>query len=244
MTTAVRIPAYYEDRELVAGEDLARQPAFWLAHLRLTIGDPCEDAARYGVDESAYEQIVERLSDHEQPWPVLRMPFAGGHTAYVVYANFEDEGNVEFFVGHPGWGRLGFLGQYGVDQAGPGLSWAELTALAAAAPEGGEGLSDPAQRLLLLLPMLGDADVPADAVDIVERALTRCGFSADVAGALAAALDEPRVSEEKWLVGEDSPVPVCSSPHSPRRIPLALGITPDQARALADALRGAHSALT
>jgi hypothetical protein len=238
MTAAVHIPEYAEECELVAGEDLARDPAFWLAHLLLTMGDPGEEAGRYGVDESAYEEMVDRLSDPEQPWPVLRIPFDGGHTVYVAYANFEDAANVDFFVRHPSWGRLGFLGQCGVDEAGPGLSWAELTTLAASRQDDGEGLTDPAQRLLLLLPMLGDADMPAEACDVVAEALSRCGLSPDAAGTLVASLlggHDPS-EEARWSVGDDSPVPVCSSPYSPRRIPLALGITPDQARVLADAL--------
>ncbi|MFF7238415.1 hypothetical protein [Streptomyces collinus] len=153
----MHIPEYLEDCELVAAEDLAREPAFWLAHLMLTVGDPSEDPERYGVDASVYEEMVERLRNPEEPWPVLRVPLEGGHTAYAVYANFDDANNVDFFVRQPQWGRLGYLGQYGADEAGPGLSWTELATLAEAAQDSSEGLTDSSQRLLLLLPMLGDA---------------------------------------------------------------------------------------
>ncbi|QES53193.1 hypothetical protein DEJ51_02100 [Streptomyces venezuelae] len=238
----VHIPEYLQDRELVASEDLARDPAFWLAHLLLTTGDPDEPTEPYGVDASAYDAMVDRLSDPERPWPVLRIPFGGGHTAYAVYANEEDENNVEFFVRHPRWGRLGHLGQCGADDARPGLSWPELRALATPTQDGGEGLTDPSERLLLLLPMLGDAALPAGARGIVARALAHCGIRADAAGDLAATLlGEPDpVGGPRWTVTEAGPVAVCSSSYSPRRVPLALGITPDQAQALATALGGSR----
>ncbi|MFE0384321.1 hypothetical protein ACFW1F_09575 [Streptomyces bungoensis] len=240
MALAVHIPEYLEDCELVAGEDLAREPAFWLAHLMLTVGDPSEDPERYGVDASVYEEMVERLGDPEAPWPVLRVPFTGGHTAHVVYANFHDVNNVDFFVRHPQWGRLGYFGQCGADEAGPGLSWQELAILAQATQESSEGLTDVSQRLLLLLPMLGDADMPTEARHMVAQALAHCGIRTDAADKLATILvgEQEPDSEPRWTVTTDSPLAVCSSSYSPRHIPLALGITPSQAQALADALNG------
>lgn len=240
MAVSVHLPEYLDGCELVAAEDLARKPAFWLAHLLLTVGDMTDDPQRYGVDVSAYEDMVERLSDPEESWPVLRAPIAGGHTAYVVYANFEDMNNVDFFVRHPGWGRLGHLGRCGAEGAGPGLSWSELTALAVSTPDHGEGLTDRSQRLLLLLPMLGDAEIPNEAHGTVAQALTHCGVPSDAARALATSLlGEPEPGEgPRWTVTADSPIAICSSPYSPRQIPLALGITPSQAQALADALNG------
>ncbi|MHA6763276.1 hypothetical protein [Streptacidiphilus sp. PAMC 29251] len=73
--------------------------------------------------------------------------------------------------------------------AGPGLSWAELIHLAESEQEGGEGLSDASQRLIALLPMLGDADTPGEARDIVAQALSRRGITAGQAQALADALN-------------------------------------------------------
>ncbi|MGZ9934056.1 hypothetical protein ACXNSR_29740 [Streptomyces sp. NC-S4] len=240
MSIGIHIPEYPQDCELVAGEDLAKDPAFWLAHVLLTMGDPGEPAEPYGVDAAAYDAMVERLGDPERPWPVLRVRFDGGHTAHAVYANWEDRNDVEFFVSHPGWGRLGHLGQCGADEARPGLSWPELLALAAGTREGGEGLSDPSERLLLLLPVLGDADMPGEAYDTVARALRDCGIRPEAAGPLAAMLlGEPDpAGGPRWTVTDDSPIAVCSSPYSPRRVPLALGISPDRALALAAALGG------
>ncbi|MGW6942810.1 hypothetical protein ACWGF3_27955 [Streptomyces xanthophaeus] len=243
MSTVVDVPEYLDGCELTAAEDLAREPAFWLAHLLLTKGDPGERPEEYGVDASAYEAIVDRLSDCELPWPVLRIGIGGGHTVFVVYANDEEADNVDFFVRHPQWGRLGYLAQCGADDAGPGLSWTELVALAASGQSGqddDEGLSDPSQRLLLLLPALGDCHLPAEARDTVARALSRVGIRGDATAVLAASLlpGPGRADGPRWTVTDASPLAVCSSPYSPRRVPLALGITPEQARALADALGG------
>ncbi|MDH6143826.1 MULTISPECIES: hypothetical protein [Kitasatospora] len=239
MTTTVRIPPYSDD-DLVAGEHLAGDPAFWLAHLLITLGSLSEDVTEYGVETSRFEELMERLGDPEQPPTVLRVPFAGGHQACAVYVNDEDESNIDFIVQHPAWGRLGWLGQHGPHGSGNGLSWRELTKLAAGAPDGTpDGLSDPAQRLLLLLPVLGDAATPAaEAVETVARAIVEVGLRPDTAGELAAyLLNVPGLSRQPvWTVTPESPIRVCDSDYSPRRIPLALGITPAQAQALAEAL--------
>ncbi|MEY2228294.1 MULTISPECIES: hypothetical protein [Streptomyces] len=86
--------------------------------------------------------------------------------------------------------------------------------------------------------MLGDADLPAEAPDTVARAPAHCGIRADAAGELAATLlgaPDP-AGGPRWAATDAHPIPVCSAPYSPRRVPLVLGITPDQARALATAL--------
>lgn len=245
MRKSLEIPEYI-DTELVVEEDLAREPAFWLAHLQLSMGDdPDRDSTDYGIPAAAYEQTLERLSDPDQPWPVFRVPFAGGHTAYAVYANFEDENTIEFCVRHPTWDRLGHLGQHGPEYAGPGLSWPELTALAASPPtkiDAADGLSDRAHRMLLLLPMLGDAATPVTAWLSVAEALSHCGFPEDAATRFAQDLmgTTPAAYQLKpaWKITDESPVPVCESKYSPRQIPLALGISSEQAEALASALRG------
>ncbi|MET8707933.1 hypothetical protein [Streptomyces californicus] len=223
----------------------ARSPAFWLAHVLMAMGKYEEPAERYGVDAAEFDGVVDRLSDPEEPWPVFRVGCGGGHTVHAVYVNWEDGSSVDFFVRHPAWGRLGHLGQCGADAAGPGLAWTELLALAGGVPEGGEGLTDPSERLLLLLPLLGDADLPGEARDTVARALAHCGIRAEAAGDLAAVLlaGQDPVGGPRWSVADGSPVAVCSSPYSPRRVPLALGISADRAEALAAVLGGPRPAV-
>ncbi|MGW2250071.1 hypothetical protein ACWCXH_07715 [Kitasatospora sp. NPDC001660] len=234
----VRIPAFLEDGELVAGEELARDTAFWFAHFVISFGVEDDRAEECGVDEADYQAVMERLGDVEQPGLVLRVPFDGGHTAYVAWQNWEDESTVDYFVHHAAWGRLGFLAQDGPHGSGPGLSWRELVKLAGSPQDGADGLADPAHRLLALLPALGDADTPGEAQGIVAKALARVGFRPESVEELAAALlDEPgRAMQPRWSVADGSPIAVCSSGYSPRQIPLALGITAEQADALAAAL--------
>ncbi|MBX9421922.1 MULTISPECIES: hypothetical protein [Streptomyces] len=70
------------------------------------------------------------------------------------------------------------------------------------------------------------------------------GIRAAAATGLATALLEGRgpAGGPRWTTSGESPIAVCSAPYSPRRVPLALGITPDQARALATALGGGSGA--
>ncbi|MET9514122.1 hypothetical protein [Streptomyces sp. NPDC002994] len=243
MDDVVRFPLYETEYELVAAEELADDPAFWLAHLWRTAGDPEELTERFGTDTADLDAMLERLADEERPWPVLRVPFSGGHTVVVVYRNFPEASGIDFFVHHPDWGRIGHLGKLDGHDAGPGLSWAELTAIAASPADGREGLDDPSQRLLLLLPVLGDADTPDEAVDVVERALTDCGIPAAGARETAAHLLGAGFFGDGayWYVTDASPLAVCDEPHSPRTVPLAQGITAAQARSLADALAGSRA---
>lgn len=44
---------------------------------------------------SVHEETAKHLGSHEEPWPVLRVPFDDGHTAYVVCADVEDVNNVD-----------------------------------------------------------------------------------------------------------------------------------------------------
>ncbi|MEE1782916.1 hypothetical protein PUR71_08300 [Streptomyces sp. SP17BM10] len=239
MTAAhVPIAEFLDGDEVVAGEHLADDLAFWFTHFVISFGVEDEAAEEYGVDADAYEAMIARLGDTDEPGIALRVPFDGGHTAYVLWQNWEDESTVDYLVHHPGWGRLGFLAQDGPHGSGPGLAWPELVKLAGSAQDGVEGLDDPARRLLLLLPALGDADIPAEARDVVAHALAEVGFRADVVDELAAHLlgETGRAGRPTWSVREGSPIPVCSSDHSPRQVPLALGITAEQTDALAAAL--------
>ncbi|MGW2376711.1 hypothetical protein [Kitasatospora sp. NPDC001683] len=239
MTVAPHIPGF-EDEEVLLGESLADEPAFWLAHLLLVAGHDVAEPEAYGVPQEAYEALLERLFDTEAPTLLLRVPFRHGHTACVIYQNFEDENDTDFVVHHPDWGRLGFLGQFGPHGSGPGLSWPELVNLADSQGDPvAEGLRDRAQRFLLLLPALGDAETPLEeAQQAVAEALAAVGLRPDAVGELATQLVGDPAQEPRWFLTPDSPIPICSSDYSPRRIPLALGISKDQAHALAEALGG------
>ncbi|MFI9318688.1 hypothetical protein ACIGXI_02710 [Kitasatospora aureofaciens] len=239
MTAAPHLPGF-EDEELLPGEALATEPAFWLAHLVLITDHQAEDPEVYGVAPDAYRAMLERLFGAEAPTLLLRVPFRHGHTACVIYQNFEDECDTDFLVHHPAWGRFGFLGQFGPHGSGPGLSWPELVSLVRSeADPDAEGLRDHAQRLLLLLPALGDADTPLEeARRTVAGALAAVGFRPDVVVEFAAQLLGEPERKPRWFLTSDSPIPICSSNYSPRQVPLALGITEEQTRTLATALSG------
>lgn len=66
------------------------------------------------------------------------------------------------------------LASDGEDRIGPGLCWPELAALLVA-PPGAAGVTDSHAQLLLLLPVLGDAAVPEEAVTAVVEALVAQG---------------------------------------------------------------------
>ncbi|MFD4240549.1 hypothetical protein ACFWP3_02910 [Streptomyces sp. NPDC058525] len=102
---------------------------------------------------------------------------------------------------------------------------------------------------MLLLPVLGDADLPPEATGLVADALIQVGVADDEAPGLAQALleDHPLWEPVEWtlpstspLSGGEDPFPgilYCDDPHSPRcDIRLAQGITREQSDRLARAL--------
>ncbi|WP_246094850.1 hypothetical protein [Streptomyces roseicoloratus] len=121
----------YEDAPLVAAEDLLALPGFWAAYLlwmcQTEENEP--DPLWFGADEADTDAAYEALTDEER-WPVFRIPFADDHSALIVGRNFADDLGTEYFVSHPEWDRHGHLATVDGHQAGPGLSWRELTHIA------------------------------------------------------------------------------------------------------------------
>ncbi|QNP63487.1 hypothetical protein [Streptomyces genisteinicus] len=237
------------DDPLVAGEDLLTLPGFWLCHL----GVLCPSGTRpetFGADAADADAAFETVMD-EDSWPVFRIPFGGGHTAVVLYRNFDDDAGVEFFVTHPEWaGRQGHLATIDGHPAGPGLAWPELRHIAHTPDAAAPGVQDPHARLLLLLPVLGDTDLPDDAAAQVAASLTATGTPAGEAPALASVLlaHNPFWSPAGWALPSASPlsgttdapwegVLCCDGPLSPRNgLRIAQGINRAQHERLAAAL--------
>jgi hypothetical protein len=107
------------------------------------------------------------------------------------------------------------------------------------------GIHEPAARLLLLIQVLGDVDLPPDAADILCEALISVG--AESAGAPSMAervLDHPMWEPATWVQGPDcrrnegfGGILECLSIDSPRfHARLAQGITREQNERLARAL--------
>ncbi|MEU6339820.1 hypothetical protein ABZ883_02520 [Streptomyces sp. NPDC046977] len=241
----------FEDAPLVAGEELLSLPGFWAAYLMWL----CEteedepDPAWFGVDEADVDAAYEALADAER-WPVFRIPFGEGHTAIVLARNLADDAGTEYLVTHPSWGRLGHLATLDGHQAGPGLSWRELIHIARTPDQTTAGVHALNARLLLLLPALGDSDLPADAADVLRGALMWTGVPETETHRVTEALllDHPYWEPARWSLPSVSPLSgssnesfngilCCDEPASPRcGTRIAQGITREQSDRLAYAL--------
>ncbi|WP_326570903.1 hypothetical protein OG539_37185 [Actinacidiphila glaucinigra] len=185
----------YDHGPLTAGETLADRPGFWANHL-LGWCEAGPDGVRpepewFGDDGADTDALAGVLYD-ERAWPVLRVPFGDGHRVVAVFRNLDGDPGLDFLLTHPGWACAETLLSYDGDRSGPGLHWRQLLHVAASVPDGGpghgpdEGLSDPAARLLLLLPVLTDGPRhAAEAVPRIASALTAVGAPQETA-ALAA----------------------------------------------------------
>lgn len=241
----------YEDDPLVAGEDLLSLPGFWAAYLMWMCESDDEDGEPqpewFGATGADVAAAYEALTDDER-WPVIRVPFAEGHTAVVVGRNFAEDEGIEYFITHPDWGRRGHLATVDGHQAGPGLAWRELIHIAGSPAMSSPGVHDVHARLLLLLPTLGDKDLPAEAADVIGAALRWAGAPAATAGQLTKALlDHPLWDAANWVLPGPEPggagekpfegILQCDGDLSPRcGIRLAQGITQEQNARLARAL--------
>ncbi|MEW5356266.1 hypothetical protein E0E62_28205 [Streptomyces sp. 16-176A] len=240
----------FEEAPLVAGEELLALPGFWAAYLmwlsRTEEYDPVP--AWFGVDGADADAACDALTDEDR-WPVFRVPFGGGHTAVVLGCNVPEDPATEYLVTHPEWGRHGSLALVNGHQAGPGLAWRELVHIARTADHAAPGVHAEHERLLLLLPALGDEELPRDAADTVGDALARVGVPGALAPHLAAALltDHPLWEPAAWAFPGASPLSggrepfsgilYCDGVMSPRcGVRLAQGITREQSDRLARAL--------
>ncbi|WP_280695635.1 hypothetical protein [Kitasatospora sp. GP82] len=238
----------YEDNPLTTGEELLTLPGFWAAYLLwLAEGEDFDpEPAQFGTDGADADAAYETLND-PGAWPVLRLPLEHGHTIQIVHRNLPDDAGIDFLLAHPDWARPGSLASIEGHFAGPGLAWRELTHLARH-PGNGPGITDPRVRLLLLLPALGDADLPSDAAVTVASALAAIGTPPQVRATLAQALlDHPFWGSPAWYfegagspLGGGSPatgvsrVLRCTGDHSPRTV--RFGLSADQDTRLAEAL--------
>ncbi|WP_406260076.1 hypothetical protein OH779_01885 [Actinacidiphila glaucinigra] len=233
---------------VVAGEELLALPGFWAAYLlwlsQTEEYDP--SLSWFDIDGADADAAYEALSD-ENRWPVFRIPFAEGHTVIVLGINIPDDPGTEYIITHPEWGRNGHLATLGGHHAGPGLSWRELHHIARTPDRDVPGVHDEHVRLLLLLPALGDQDMPEDAAELASEALTHVGIPDSQGLAEALLTDHPLWEAAQWtplarspLSGSQEPfhgILQCDDPMSPRcGIPLAQGITREQSNRLAHAL--------
>ncbi|WP_208615454.1 hypothetical protein [Streptomyces rubellomurinus] len=234
----------YDYGPLVAGERLLQCAGFWSSHLlamcRFTPGETRPAPEWFGDDGADTDALAEVLLD-DQAWPAFRIPFKGGHSAVVVYRNLIGDFGVDYLLTQPVWPRKEDLSSYDGDWYGPGLSWRDIAHIAEAPNPTEPGVHDTAARLLLLLPLLADDELPPEAPAWVNAALTVIGAPEDSAQDTADHLLRNRRPAARRRGGVDSPLSGLSHQHTEpssdeSAVLWALNLTRTQSNALAEAL--------
>lgn len=168
----------YEDGPLVDGSRFLDLPLFWPCHLGSSLWGEEAQAVAFGPDWDDAQELYKTLSSPDK-WPAFTVHLHSGYTLQVVYRNLEGDHGVDYLLSHPDWTEAATLATDDGHFMGPGLSWRELEA---SADQGAaSGVTDPNARLLLLFPMLGDADVPEAAAPRLASALAELTIVEDPA---------------------------------------------------------------
>jgi hypothetical protein len=171
----LKLPGY-ADHPLIDGREVLNDPLFWPVHLlQYTGGDPGELGAAFDVDEAEIWRSYRRLSD-EHRWPAFSISLPSGHLLSLVYRNLKEDSGYDYHLHHPGWAKPVLLATVEGHYLGPGLCWGELLAVTRSGAVTGAMLS-PEGQMLLLLPIMADTDLPANAVDKLAAALQTFGAS-------------------------------------------------------------------
>ncbi|MEV0690932.1 hypothetical protein [Streptomyces sp. NPDC050388] len=183
-----RIPGY-DGGPLTHHPELLDERLFWLGHL-VSCADGSEEGMELllGADYDAADDFHRRLHERAD-WPVFTVPLVGGHRLHVVYRTLQGESGTDYLVHHPDWDRAELLAVDDGHFMGPALSWPELLTAADNGLPGGS-TTDPDARLMLLLPALGDDDVPDDHATGRLASALRALVGVEDPEALAAALME------------------------------------------------------
>lgn len=184
---------------------------FWPAFL-VSFGGAKSAATAFDADPADVEEHLEELHRRDC-WPFLTVRLAHGHRLQLLFRNYEGDSGWDYLLQPAGSDALVTFAALEGGFHGPGLSWPELIVAAGQAdPDRGS-----AERLLLLLPALGDADLPDDAADQVAAAFTAVGGLPQhrhaVAGELLTASDR-FWGHPAWVDFGDRLV--CLGRHSPR----------------------------
>ncbi|GAA3181963.1 hypothetical protein [Nonomuraea roseoviolacea] len=235
----------FESHPLTESSHLLSDPVFWALHSCQIGADGLDDLEEaFGVDIVYAEELHGRVFDHDH-WPVFTVPLRSTSNIHIVYRNLDGDMGLDYVLTHPGWPHDLHLATVDGNFIGPGLSWPELITIANRPPTSGrETLLDPASRLLILLPALGDADLPDTAVPTVAAALSELTTSpqpARIAETLLRPNNHAYWEPATWQQLSNGAM-VCDEPHS-RRCPGASGaFTLEQAITVTRALAGTDNA--
>ncbi|MCX5388574.1 hypothetical protein [Streptomyces sp. NBC_00094] len=178
----------YDVGPLVPGESLPARPGFWSNYLLAMCSDGgCAERPVpewFGDDGADADALSEVLFDPEH-WPVFRVPAEDGPGAVVIYRNLEGDYGTDYLLAHPGSGDVQQIAGWDGDFSGTGLTWRELIRIADSPFAAVEGVQETTARLLLLLPLLADPDVPETASARLTAALVAVGAPQDTASTTA-----------------------------------------------------------
>ncbi|MFC7529637.1 hypothetical protein [Actinoplanes sp. GCM10030250] len=149
---------------LTDGTWLLTRRAFWLS-----LVDGAAEPDLVGELFDGEDDDLEAFDDEVRKsgtWPVLNL----GPLAFVSWHGSDFEGGYDYVVLPENTGRCLSIASMEGHGHGPGLSWPEARRLV----DHGT-LGTPGQRLLLILPALGDAAVPDEAIPQVAAALLAAG---------------------------------------------------------------------
>ncbi|GAA3482727.1 hypothetical protein [Streptomyces yanii] len=177
-----------DDGPLVAGELLLARPGFWSNYLLAMCSDgACAERPVpewFGDDGADADALGEVLFDPEH-WPVFRVPAEDGPGAVVIYRNLVGDYGTDYLLTHPGRTYAQQIASWEGDFSGIGLTWHELIHVADNPSSTAEGVQDTSARLLLVLPLLTDPDLPEAAPGRLTAALTVVGAPQNTASVTA-----------------------------------------------------------
>ncbi|MFE7583005.1 hypothetical protein ACFU5Y_15810 [Streptomyces gardneri] len=178
----------YDVGPLVAGESLLARPGFWSNYLLAMCSDGgCAERPVpewFGEDGPDADALSEVLFDPER-WPAFRVPAEDGPGVVVIHRNLDGDYGADYLLTHPGRSRVEQIASWDGDFSGTGLTWHELVRIADSPSLATEGVQDTATRLLLLLPLLTDPDVPETASARLIAALVVVGAPQDTVSTTA-----------------------------------------------------------
>lgn len=229
------IPGYLDDFESLETSPLFNamewmsDDLFWPAFM-WSIGGSETAPEAFDADPVDFDFFATEFFRPDR-WPVFTLPLAGGGHLHLTGRNYQDDEGVDYLMTAPesdhAFGIAALEGHF----RGPGLSWDEAIAVA----NQPDANCTPAERLLLLLPAMGDEDIPSTAHQTVTNAVTSVG-AAQLQSEVAAELLE--ASQKFWGPSrwtDTDGVPVCLGTYSLRHP----SVRPrSELQLIADALRG------
>lgn len=151
-----------------AADDLVAHSYFWCFFLAGPLGAGRESDSAFDYTAADFENVQAVLGDTER-WPTISLSLGGDAWMRIVFRNFEGDMGLDYVEERPG--RPAKVFDVVQDQGVSPWTWPQVLAVAE--------LPDPrltwAQRFILMLPILDPQELPADAGDILHRALDGIG---------------------------------------------------------------------